>query len=712
MVRTKSVSPVFRSAVLAIAFVFVPLSLLGVHFLIAEEFDEVRRLRATAERTVETRDRLGQLLTLHLDVETSVRGYVLTSNPDFLGPYLAAVPRRDEAFASLRGGSDQNRLAKLDALMAASDRQLRNAATNAGDVSVGNAELARSRIAIGHGRAMMDEIRALIAEMDAEETARLVEQTNAAAASREHVQDTVNLLLLGLAVLLALVTLVVGGSIRQRRHALARVEQLAVRQRAMFDGAVDGMLWLDAEGNIMRMNPSISRMFGYSEAELLGKPNLVLMEHVFSPEASRTWLASVDVAGADGAGRKQEFVGKRCDGSTFETEVAISRVEDVGSDDSDTNYVASIRDISARKQAERMKNEFVSTVSHELRTPLTSIGGSLGLVMGGAAGPLEDKTRRLIGIAHSNCERLIRLINDILDIEKIESGKMEFDIRRMQLGLLIRQTCEAMTGFAEKHRITIKTIMTPWPLCVMGDPDRLEQLLTNLLSNAIKHSPDGAEVEIVCTQNAGLSRIEICDRGAGIPPAFRSRIFDKFAMADSSDSRAMGGTGLGLSIAREIARRHGGDIGFADREGGGTKFYLDLPLAMAQEVETEQLDADLPLVLHLDDDADCLSVVASALAGRAIVLPAQTLHDARTLAAKEQLSALIVDIGLSGESGLDFVRECRQTHPHLPIILFTAIDDAVHNEGADRVLVKSRASIVDLSDTVSALIERRERQAV
>ena len=711
MVRAKSVSPAFRSAVLAIAFVLVPLSLLGVHFLLAQEFDEVRTLRATAERTVEARDGLDQLLTLHLDVETSVRGYVLTSDPDFLVPYLAAVPRRDEAFASLRDGSDRIRLTKLDALMAASERQLRNAAKNARDVSAGNAELARRRIALGHGRAMMDDIRALIAEMDAEEEARLVEQTSAAAASREQVQYTVTLLLLGLAVLLALVTLLVGGSIRQRRQALARVEQLAVRHRAMFDGAVDGMLWLDRDGRIVRMNPSVSRMFGYSEAELLGKHNLVLMQHTFSPDASRNWLASVDIAGVGGAGRKQEFVGRRCDGSTFETEVAISRVEDIGSEDNNTNYVASIRDISARKQAERMKTEFVSTVSHELRTPLTSIGGSLGLVMGGAAGPLDDKTRRLIGIAHSNCERLIRLINDILDIEKIESGKMEFDIRRMQLGPLIRQTCEAMTGFAQQHRVTIKTTMAPWPLCVMGDPDRLEQLLTNLLSNAIKHSPEGAEVEIVCTQNAGLSRIEICDCGAGIPPAFRGRIFGKFAMADASDSRAKGGTGLGLSIAREIARRHGGDITFADREGGGTKFYLDLPMAMVPEIGTEQLDAGLPRVLHLDDDADCLSVVTSALAGRAIIVPAYTLREARAIAAREDLSAVIVDIGLGKESGTDFVRECRQTHPHLPIVLFTAIDDFRHNEGADRVLVKSRASIVDLSDTVMALIERRDRQA-
>ena len=711
MVRSKIVSPVFRSTVLTIAFFLVPLSLLAVHFLIAQEFEEVRTLRSKAERMVETRDQLSQLLTLHLDVETGVRGYVLTGNSDFLTPYFAAVPRRDSVFAKLMAGSDRHRLAKLDALLAASERQLGNAARNAKDVAEENAQRARQRIALGHGRAMMDDIRAMIAEMDAEETVRLAQQTSAAAASREDVQRTVTFLLLGLALLLALVTLLVGGSVRQRRQALTEVKQLAVRQLAMFDGAVDGMLWLDGNGHLTRMNPSISRMFGYSKDQLLGQHVLVLMEHPFSLEDASVWLTGVGMAGVDGAGRRQEFLGKRANGSTFESEVAISRVEGSGDEEGKFDFVASIRDISARKQAERMKTEFVSTVSHELRTPLTSIGGSLGLVMGGAAGPLEEKTRRLIGIAHSNCERLIRLINDILDIEKIESGKMEFAVRRMQVGSLVRRTQEAMTGFAEQHGVVITTDMPPWPLCIIGDPDRLEQLVTNLLSNAIKHSPEGGAVELFCMQEAGRARIEIRDRGAGIPLAFRQCIFEKFAMADASDSRAKGGTGLGLSIAREIARRHGGEIGFADREGGGTVFYLDLPLAIASEIEPEAVDASLPLVLHLDDDSDCLSVVSSVLANWATVVPAHTLHDARLIAATGELAAVIVDIGLGDESGLDFVLECRKAYPRLPIVLFTAIDDARQIDSADRILVKSRASINDLSDAVISLIERSEKEA-
>lgn len=700
-----------HSLVLVLAFLFVPLSILCVQILISREFDEARAMRATAEHTVATRDRLSELLTLHLDAETGVRGYVITQNPDFLGPYLRAIPKRDQAFSALRLRADRQRLAQLDRLLAVSDRKLSLAERNVEDVRAGNASVAQARIAQGEGRATMDEIRAMISAMDAEETAHLADQTRFAAQSRDQVQHAVTLLLLGVAFVLALVTIFISISIRQRRQALESSRHLAMRQRAMFDGAVDGMLWLDGSGHILRMNPSISRMFGYSEQEMLGQHNLVLMEHDYTPQESQGWLATVGIAGADGAGRRQEFTGKRADGSTFETEVAISRVETESDDPTAPRFVASIRDISGRKRAERMKTEFVSTVSHELRTPLTSIGGSLGLVMGGAAGPLEDKARRLIGIAHSNCERLIRLINDILDIEKIESGKMEFDLRRMQIGPLVRRTREAMTGFAEQHGVTIKTMVPPWPQCVMGDPDRLEQLVTNLLSNAIKHSREGGVVEVECTQHLGMARIAICDRGAGIPLDFRDRIFGKFAMADASDSRAKGGTGLGLSIVREIAQRHGGAVGFSDREGGGTIFHVDIPLAKEQRISEREADQDLPAVLHLDDDADCLSVVASSLSGKTRVIPATTLRDARFILSTEPIRAVVIDIGLGDESGLGLVDEIRGTRPNMPIVLFTAFDNTRDTQGADRLLVKSRASIEDLAQTVMALLARREREA-
>nr|WP_247710220.1 ATP-binding protein [Qipengyuania huizhouensis] len=708
----RPVSSSLRRFLLALAFFLVPLSLLGVHFVLLGEFEEVRDYRVTSERTVETRSLLSQFLTLHLDVETAVRGYVLSGDPDFLEPYSAAIPRRDSLFARLRADADAARLAQLNELLALSDTKLEIAARNVEDVRSGNIEEARQLIASGRGRVTMDEIRSLVARMDAEEANALAVSTEAGSILRRDVERTVTLLLVGIAVLLAIASLLIFSSSRERRKAMTQVERLAKRQKAMFDGGVDGMLWLDAQGNILRMNPSISRMFGYAEKDLLGRNNLVLLDTDYSPSESQAWLSTVGTAGENGAGRKQEFIGRRADGTTFETEVAISRVASGLEEEGEPQYVASIRDISHRKRAERMKDEFVSTVSHELRTPLTSIAGSLGLVMGGAAGPLEEKTRRLIGIAHANCERLIRLINDILDIEKIESGKMEFDIRRMQVAPLLRRTQDAMAAFAQKHDVELELTVPPWPQCIMGDPDRLEQLVTNLISNAIKHSPPGEKVEIVGDMHSRYARIEVRDRGAGIPDDFRDRIFGKFAMADASNSRAKGGTGLGLSIVREIARHHGGEVSFVDRDGGGSVFYADIPLAQEQHLgAAPETDENLPLVLHLDDDDDTLTVVASTFAGKARVISVQSVADARAAIASQDLVAAIIDVSLGEESGADFARELREKFPALPLLFFTAFDESAQTGVADRALIKSRASVDDLVEATLDLVIRHRQEA-
>lgn len=687
-------SATMRRILFALAVLMIPVTIVGLHHLIGNQFAEARGARATAEEAATRRDQLAQMLTLHLDVQTGVRGYVLTSQAGFLEPYVSAIPERDALFKKLREDVAESDADHLDTLYALSERMLALAALNVEDVGRGRADLARERIALGDGKQVMDEIRTLITEMDAIEAERLTALGNANAGSPFEVERTIDLTLGTLTLLLIIIAFTLWRSVNQRQKALEEVRTLARRQEAMFDGAVDGMLWLDDEGNIIRLNPSISRMFGYSEDELLGRHNMFLMEEDYSHEVSVAWLRSVGESGVDGAGKRQEFTGVHANGSTFETEVAISLVP--GDQETESSYVASIRDISHRKRAERMKTEFVSTVSHELRTPLTSIAGSLGLLLGGAAGQLEPKMRHLISIAHSNCERLIRLINDILDIEKIESGKMEFDIRRMQVAPLARRTEEAMVGFAEKHDVQLKVEMPPWPQCIMGDPDRLDQLLTNLVSNAIKHSPAGETVEVHCDQKGDFARIEVRDRGAGIPEDFRKRIFGKFAMADASDSRTRGGTGLGLSIAREIARRHEGDIGFSDREGGGTVFYVDIPLAAEQAVQTHPTKSDAPMVLHLDDDADCLSIVAESFGARAMVLSATNLPEARVLVRERKLAAAIIDVGLGEESGLSLVSEVRALDPSLPILLFTAIDDTYEVEGVDRVLVKSKASFDDL----------------
>jgi signal transduction histidine kinase len=420
-----------------------------------------------------------------------------------------------------------------------------------------------------------------------------------------------------------------------------------------------------------------------------------------------TWLQSVGVAGRSGAGRRQEFIGRRKDGGIFDTDVTISRFQS----GDEHLYAATIRDMTERKRVEQMKTEFVSTVSHELRTPLTSIGGSLGLLSAGAVGPLNEKAARLVEIAHNNCQRLIRLINDILDIEKIESGKMNFDLRTMALGPLIERTISANRGFAEEHSVTLKSEMPPWPIAVMGDPDRLEQLVTNLLSNAIKHCPSGGVAQIRVAAKDGHARIEVMDRGAGVPADFRDRIFRKFAMADNSDSRAKGGTGLGLAIVREIAEKHGGRAGFEDRDGGGAVFYCELPLSGCEDEWSNQSDGSLPVLLHIDDDRDFLAVVASAFGGRATVQSVSSLAEARDSIAVNRFAGAVVDVNVPPESGLDLVPALRDAIPGIPIVVFSALDDVPPTPGVDVALIKGRTSVATLVETTMALVARATKEA-
>jgi PAS domain S-box-containing protein len=242
-----------------------------------------------------------------------------------------------------------------------------------------------------------------------------------------------------------------------------------------------------------------------------------------------------------------------------------------------TGIVGISRDITERKQAEQMKDEFVATVSHELRTPLTSIAGSLSLLAGGAVGSLPDTAARLVTIAHANCERLVRLTNDILDIQRLEANGLDLVHARVDVDRVVAEAVQSTEGFAAKHSVTVKLTPSGEEAITLADPDRLTQVITNLLSNAIKFSPEGGEVTASVEANDDDIRITVRDHGPGIPESFRDRIFGKFAQVDASDSRQKGGTGLGLHIVKRIVDRLGGSIDFAEADGGGTIFSVVLP---------------------------------------------------------------------------------------------------------------------------------------
>lgn len=236
----------------------------------------------------------------------------------------------------------------------------------------------------------------------------------------------------------------------------------------------------------------------------------------------------------------------------------------------------------AKEDAERAnaaKSEFLALASHELRTPLTSIKGSLALIVDGAVAAIPGQVKDMLAIANRNTDRLIDLVNDILDVERIESGNLEYDFQPVDLTHLVAETVEANKGFAEQYGVRFAFGEMASDATVDGDRNRLTQVVANLLSNAAKFSPEGGRVEISVERHDRAARIAISDNGPGIPEDRRDYIFDKFTQMDSSNSRAKGGTGLGLNISESTVKRHAGTIDFESEVGNGCIFYVTLPLA-------------------------------------------------------------------------------------------------------------------------------------
>ncbi len=233
--------------------------------------------------------------------------------------------------------------------------------------------------------------------------------------------------------------------------------------------------------------------------------------------------------------------------------------------------------LDEQRRMERLKNEFISIVSHELRTPLTSIHGALGLINTGLGGELQPRARQLVDVAYRNSQRLVRLVDDILDLQKIESGAMAFQLHPLEVRPLLEQSIEANQSYAGRLGVALALAGAPAGVRVYGDADRLMQVMTNLLSNAAKFSPPGESVRVAAQRLDGAIRVSVTDRGPGIPEEFKERIFQKFAQADSSTTRDKGGTGLGLSITKAIVERLGGTIDFETDPATGTTFRFDLP---------------------------------------------------------------------------------------------------------------------------------------
>lgn len=370
--------------------------------------------------------------------------------------------------------------------------------------------------------------------------------------------------------------------VAERTHLLENSE---AQQRTILETIADAIITIDENSLIGSFNPAAENIFGYRADEIIGKNVSVLLPKD-ERQTHEDYTKNSSLNAPRIINQARDLIGMRKDGSVFPLELNVAPMEFDGR----RGFVGTLRDITERKRMEKMKNEFVSTVSHELRTPLTSIRGALGLVNGGAMGEFPEKAKSILKIAGDNTERLLLLINDILDIQKIESGEMSFAFQQVELMPIIEKAVQDNKEYGEQHNVKFKIVQRLDEGRVFADPDRLMQVMSNLMSNAAKFSPDGSTVELHISRQDNSLRIAVTDHGAGVPVEFQPKLFEKFTQADSTDTRQVGGTGLGLSITKIMVEKHNGKIDFISKQGVGTTFFVDLP----------ELTEDLEVVVNTE----------------------------------------------------------------------------------------------------------------
>jgi len=469
-------------------------------------------------------------------------------------------------------------------------------------------------------------------------------------------------------------------NMKERMSAVEAVRQAEAKYRSIFDNAVEGIFQLSPEGRWLSANPAVAGIFGFKTvAEFMAEANGNSPRMYGDPDRRREFLGQLKERGI--VTNFESQCARPGEGKIWVSESAhVVRDSETGAE----HIEGTVQDITelkeaeeARREVERMKNEFVSVVSHELRTPLTSIRGSLGLLAAGRMGQLSPQAQRMVGIAVSNTDRLVRLVNNILDIERLESGEITLDKQMCDAAAIMSAAADVMRPMAEKAGISLS--VTPVEVQMWADPDRITQVMTNLLSNAIKYSPQKGTVWLTAELRSNEILFVVKDQGRGIPTDKLESIFQRFQQVDASDAREKGGTGLGLAICLSIARQHGGNVWVKSKLGEGSSFFFTVPGAKAKaegSLRQSVIPATARRVLVCDDDASVRSVIGSMLESQGYeVVLAGTGQEAVERSASQHPDAILMDImmpGMDGWQTMAALKENSETKS-IPVIVTSAL---------------------------------------
>jgi PAS domain S-box-containing protein len=434
--------------------------------------------------------------------------------------------------------------------------------------------------------------------------------------------------------------------------------RLASRLRRIVDTAKDGIITSDVAGSVTWVNPAGEAMFGYPPGELVGQPLSTIL-----PALALTPLPAADAAA------RLELEAVRRDGSRFPAELSVSTLEGTPA------LVVVARDVTERKAAERAKDEFVATVSHELRTPLTALRGHIELILDGDGGPVTETQQRFLNVAIQSADRLGALINDLLDVARIEAGKVQVRRELVDLEAVLRDVAATFRVEAQRRGLGFREEWADLPP-VVGDRDRLVQVFGNLVSNAIKYTPAG-EVGIQAWATYGAVEVVVHDTGIGMNEAEQHQLFTKFFRSRARAGPDPGGTGLGLVIAKGIVEAHGGTISVESAHGRGSRFRVVLPAEGGQLSEAPEAGDERATVLVVDDEVTIRDLLLEYLrlwGYRGV--PARDGAEGLALAQRLRPQGIILDVGMLPMSGLEVLRRLKQDPRtrDIPVLLHSVTD--------------------------------------
>jgi PAS domain S-box-containing protein len=509
------------------------------------------------------------------------------------------------------------------------------------------------------------------------------------------------------------------------KNIAARTRELADTNgllSSVLDAAEDfSIIATDNQGVITLFNTGAQRLLGYPAEQVVGRETPALLhdpeevarvgeeltaQHGFDIQGFRVFVHEAE----QGQRNPREWTYITRGGQRVPVRLVTSVIRDA--DGGIAGYLGIAEDVSERKHLEQIKSEFVSTVSHELRTPLTSISGALGMLRSGVLDGMPQRAGEMVALAYNNSQRLTNLINDLLDIEKIAAGKLHFDYQQLGLAEQLDQALVSIVQYAPDQQVTLVPPGQVPAVLINVDPQRLQQVLINLLSNAIKFSSQGGRVALDARLLGDRVRISVSDNGEGIAEAFKAKIFQRFAQADSSDQRKKGGTGLGLAISKELVEHMGGELGFDSILGEGSTFWIDLPCRDAMD---KPLGSDKALrassgqvkVLHVEDDIDLYQVIRQSAGDGFSFRLATTVDEARISLEKEVPDLLLLDIELPDGDGTDLIEEVRQHFPGCSIMILTGhgVEPQLRLR-VDAAVLKSALSVPDLLKRINHLTGR------